>query len=168
MPFSKDMIKEMNAQMNLEFESAYVYLSMSSYFEDKGLSGMAKWMRLQYEEEIMHAFKFYDFLLERNARPELKEFSKPPKDWDNVLAVFKNALEHEQLVTASIDKLMDRAVDERDHATRSFLDWFVDEQVEEESNVNSIIDSLNLIDNNPSGLFQFDKDLGTRTLGPSE
>ena len=161
------MLKEtvltaLNKQINAEMHSAYLYLSMSAYFEDKGLAGFANWMKVQYKEELSHALKFFDFVNARNGRVVLEPIAGVPTKFENTIEVFERTLEHEQKVTEMIDQLMDTAVKASDHATQSFLQWFVDEQVEEESNVNELLDNLRLIDGQGNGVFMLNRELQTR------
>lgn len=163
---SKTMEKALNDQVHWELYSAYLYVSMATYFEDKGLMGFANWMHVQDQEEKLHADKFYNYIVERGGRVILQAIDAPPHDWESPLAVFEQALEHEQGVTERIYKLMDLALAERDHATASLLKWFIDEQVEEESNVSDVIAKLKLVNQTPGGAFMLDKDLATRVFTP--
>ena len=124
---------------------------------------MASWMRAQYDEEREHALKFFDFILERNNVPILSSFSKPKDQWTSVLEVFEDAYTHERTITTSINNIYDIAMEEKDYPTKVFLDWFIGEQVEEESTVLTIVDQLKMIKDSPEGLFFFDKELGKRT-----
>ncbi len=160
--FSKRMEKELNLQINKEFNAQYIYLSMSAYAESIGLNGIAHWFRLQSEEEYTHAMKIYDFVNERGGRVVLDEIKKPKQDFKSAKQLFELALEHEEYVTDSINKLVDLANKEKDHATISFLNWFVDEQVEEESSVNNILNKFQYIDENRSGLYMLDRELANR------
>ena len=162
----KKMIDAINEQINAELYSAYLYMSMASYFESKNLMGFANWMRVQTMEEMTHARRFYAFLSSRTARVILKAIDSPPSEWTSPLHVFEEALAHEHKITALINNLVNLSMDLRDHATTSFLQWFVTEQVEEESNVDAVIQSLRLIDNQASGWFLLDKDLAARTFIP--
>ncbi|MGQ8335149.1 ferritin [Sunxiuqinia sp. A32] len=154
----------LNEQINAEMHSAYLYLSMSAYFEDMGLGGFANWMKVQYKEELSHALKIFDFVNERNGRVTLKPIDGVPTDFDGIIDVFEKTLEHEQKVTGLIDNLMDIAVKASDHATQSFLRWFVDEQVEEEANVNELLDNLKLINGQGNGVFLLNRELQQRTF----
>ena len=156
--------KALNAQINAEQYSALLYLSMSAWFESKGLPGFANWMYVQYQEELTHANKFFKYVIDRNGEVGLKGIEQMPTEFDNVVEVVEKTLEHEQYVTSLIDKLVDVAVEERDRATESFLKWFVDEQVEEEANVSEILDSLKLIEGKGNGLFMLDRELRQRTF----
>jgi len=149
-------------QLNKELFSSYLYLSMAAYFESQSFVGMAQWMRAQAEEENMHAMKFYDFIHERNGRVTLSEIAAPKTEWQGPLDAFEEALKHEQMITAAIDGLTDLALAEKDHAAHSFLQWFVNEQVEEEANVQAIIDKLHLVGDNGVALFMIDQELGQR------
>jgi ferritin len=153
----------MNEQLHVELESAYVYLGMSAFFETQGLPGMAAWMRRQFDEEQQHAFKIYNFILDRNAKVELKKLEAPEVSYGSPLQVFESALAHEQKVTASINRLYELVAKEKDFASQALLDWFATEQVEEEKTVGQIIDDLKRIGGDGNGLFLLDKDLGTRT-----
>ena len=153
----------MNNQLRLELQSAYVYLGMSAHFEAEGLPGMAAWMRRQFDEEQQHAFKFYNFVLDRNATVELQDLDAPPSSYSSPLEVFESALSHEQKVTAAINDLYDLVAQEKDFASQALLDWFATEQVEEEKTVGQIIVDLKRIGDDGNGLFLLDKDLGTRT-----
>ncbi len=165
---NKEMEKAINDQINAELYSAYLYLSMSAYFESISLKGFANWMRVQAMEEQTHVKRFYDYLLDRGGRVILSEIKAPPVEWDSPLAAFEHLLEHEQYVTSLINNLVDLAIRLKDHATNSFLKWFVDEQVEEEASADEIIQSLRLNENNPGGLFLIDKDLAQRTFVPPQ
>lgn len=153
-----------NKQINAELWSAYLYLSMSTYFTNEGLTGFANWMRIQWQEETAHAMKFFDYLAERGGKPLLKPIEAVPNKWKNPLNAFEEVLKHERHVTALINGIMDVAIEQKDHATKSMLQWFVDEQVEEEANAQAIIDSLKLVQGQGSGLFMIDRELKTRVF----
>ncbi len=152
----------MNDQINAELYSSYLYLAMSSYFTSVNLVGMASWMRVQVQEELFHAIKMYDFVGERGGRAIMKAIGQPPAEWASPLAVFENGLAHEQKVTGLINNLLDLAMAERDHATAIFLQWYVTEQVEEESNATGIVRKLKMIGGDASSLFALDQELGQR------
>ncbi|SIR50415.1 ferritin [Halanaerobium kushneri] len=154
--------KALNKQINAELYSAYLYQSMAAYFEDKSLAGFARWMDLQAEEEMIHARKIYDFVNERGGRVILEGIDKPKSDWDSNLEVFEDSLAHEQKVTAMINDLVALADQENDYATHSFLQWFVDEQVEEEDSVGEIVDKLKLVGDSAQSLFMMDDKLAAR------
>lgn len=155
-----------NEQMNAEMYSAYLYLSMGAYFASTGMAGFAGWMRVQAQEEMVHAMKFYDHVNERGGRVTLKAIDGPQTEWDSAVAAFEHVYEHEQKVTALINDLVNLAIDEKDHASRSFLQWFVDEQVEEEDSASSVLDRLKLIGDSGNGLFMMDRELGQRVFTP--
>jgi len=161
---SKKMEQALNKQLNNEFFSAYLYLAMSAWSENRGLKGFANWFYVQYQEENFHAMKFYTYLLDQGAEVDLLKIEKPETNFSSPLEAFEKTLEHEQFITKSIYELVDLAVSEKDHATNAFLQWFISEQVEEEASVNEIIDNLKLIDNQGNGIFMIDKELGTRTF----
>lgn len=160
----KEVLKSINDQINAESYSAYLYLSMSAYFEEMGLSGFANWMKIQYQEESAHALKFFNYLIERNGKISLKAIAQVPVEFNGIIEVFENTLTHEIHVTALINNLMDVAVAASDHATQSFLKWFVDEQVEEEANVEKIIATLKLINGEGNGLFMMDREMQMRVF----
>ncbi len=160
------MEKAINDQINWELFSAYLYFSMAAYFDSVNLKGFSSWMRVQIMEEQAHTKKFYDYLTSRGGRISLSEIKAPPFEWDSPLAAFENALKHEQIVTGRINDLVDLSIELKDHATNSFLKWYVDEQVEEEETADGIIQSLKLNENNPGGLFMIDKELAQRTFVP--
>jgi len=162
----KKMEKALNEQINAELYSAYLYLSMVAYFESVNLAGFATWMRAQTQEEIMHAMKMYDFINERGGRVILKAIETPPSEWDSPLAAFEAAYTHEQLVTGRINDLVNLAVEEKDHATNSFLQWFVNEQVEEETSADNVVQNLKMAQNAPGALFMIDRELGQRVFTP--
>jgi ferritin len=163
---NKKMEEALNGQVNAEMYSAYLYLSMESYFRSLNLNGFANWMRVQTQEEMMHAMKIYDFINERGGRVILKAIKGPPTKWESPLVVFKAVYAHEQKVTGLINKLVDLAVKEKDHATNTFLQWFVNEQVEEESSADGIVQQLKMMKNTPGGMFMFDRELGQRVFTP--
>jgi ferritin len=163
---SEKMSKALNDQVTAEFYSSYFYLSMHTYFESLNLAGFAHWMRYQAQEEMMHGMKIYDFINERGGNIILKSIDKPPSDWSSVLDVFEKVFAHEQKVTGMVNNLVDIAIEERDHATNGFLQWFVSEQVEEEANVGGIVNKLVMVKDDPAGLFVMDQELGKR-LPPS-
>ncbi len=163
------MLKEkvqqaLNEQINAEQYSALMYLSMSAWLEDKGLSGFANWMYVQYQEELTHANKIFKYVVERSGKVSLKSIDQMPVEFESVIQIVEKTLEHEQHVTSLINNILDIAVAERDHATQSFLKWFVDEQVEEEANVTQLLDSLQLIEGKGNGLFMLDRELKLRTF----
>lgn len=160
----KEVLDAINAQINAESYSAYLYLSMAAYFEDMGLSGFANWMKVQYQEEAAHALKFFNYLTERNGKVVLKAIEQVPVDFGGIVDVFEKTQVHEAHVTDLINNLMNVAMAANDHASQSFLKWFIDEQVEEEANVQKILDTLKLIDGQGNGIFMMDREFGQRVF----
>jgi ferritin len=160
----KALENALNQQINAEIHSAYIYLSMSSYFLSVGLAGYANWMRIQYQEELAHATRFFDYVNERGGRVKLMPISEVQVDFSGIVDVFEITLEHEQLVTGMINKIMDISIQESDHATKSFLQWFIDEQVEEEANVEQILNNLQLIKGEGQGLLMMDREMQSRVF----
>ena len=136
------IVKAINDQVNFELYSSYIYLSMSSYLRSLNLNGFANWMEIQVQEEVAHAMKLYNFLHERGGNVELEAIKKPKVRWNSPLEAFEDAYAHEQIVTGRINNLVDLALEEKDHATNAHLQWFVNEQVEEESNVLGILQQI--------------------------
>ena len=163
---SEKVQEELNKQLNAELYSSYLYLSMSAYFQSVNLSGFANWMRVQAQEELAHALKFYDYVNERGGRVVLRPVEAPLSEWDSPLAVFEHVYRHEQKVTGLINKLIDLAVKARDHATNNFLQWFISEQVEEEASADEVVQKLKLVGDDASGLFMIDRELAQRVLVP--
>jgi len=157
-----EMEKALNQQVNAEMFSAYLYLDMSAYFAGRNLKGCAQWMRMQYDEEMIHAFKLFDYIQERGGTVTLEAIAKPEPKLESVLGVLEEALQHERKVTAMINDLVALAMEERDFATNSFLQWFVDEQVEEESSVDEIVQQLTMVGESTNGLFMIDRQLAQR------
>jgi ferritin len=154
----------LNNQMNFELYSSYVYLSMAAYLKSISLDGMANWMEVQAQEELTHAMKFYHYVQDRGGKVLLTAISGPETEWSSPQAVFENSLSHEQEVTERINDLVSLAIDEKDHATNAFLQWFVTEQVEEEATVQNIVDQLKLTQNHPNGIFMMDRELAKRQI----
>jgi ferritin len=163
---SKKMQEALNGQLNAELYSSYLYLSMAAYFLSLNLGGFANWMRVQAQEEDMHAMKFYNFINERGGRVLLKPIDGPQTEWDSPLAAFEAVLEHEQTVTGLINDLVELALVEHDHATNIFLQWFVTEQVEEEDSANDVIQQIKMVGEAEGGLFMLDRELAQRTFTP--
>ncbi len=159
---SDKMQVALNKQLNEELYSSYLYLSMAAYFEDQNLSGMSQWMKLQSEEEHVHAMKFYDFINQRGGRVVLSQIEAPPIEWSSPKEVFEETLKHEQKVTGLINDLVEVALAEHDHATNIFLQWFVTEQVEEEENVGNVLQQLMLLGDEKNGIFMIDRELAKR------
>jgi ferritin len=163
---NKEIGDALNSQMNFEMYSANIYMSMATWFDAKNLVGFASWMKVQYSEEMFHYTKLYNFINERGARVLLGAMNAPETEWASPLAAFENALEHERIVTGRINDLVVQASEAKDHATVNFLQWYVAEQVEEESNVDGVIQQLKLMEGAPGGLFMLDRELGTRVFTP--
>jgi len=160
------MVEALNKQINEELYSAYLYLSMSSYFEEIGLKGFANWMRVQAQEERDHAMKIFDYILSQGAKVRLLPIKEPPEKWEGPLDVFKQALEHEEHITECINNLVDFAEEIKDRATYNFLQWYIDEQVEEEENAREIINKLEWIGDKKEAIFMLDNELGQRVYVP--
>ena len=165
---TKKIEAALNKQMNYEFYVSAVYLSMSSYFAAQSLDGFANWMRIQAEEERTHAMKLFDFIIERDGEAKLAAVKVPPLTWKTPLAACQDTLKRERENTKQINGLMELAFDEGDQATRSFLQWFVDEQVEEEASATKLVEDTKRVGSNQGALFMLDRELGTRTAGPAE
>lgn len=159
---SKRMEQALNGQINAELEAFYKYLSMAAYFEATNLLGFAFWMRKQADEEMAHAMRIYDFIHERDGRVVLESIKAPQLDWSSAMDAFVSAYDHERVISDKINKIVDLAIKESDHATHTFLQWFVSEQVEEVATVNTIVQKLRLIEGAPGGLFMLDQELGQR------
>lgn len=162
MKINKKVEDAINKQINAEFYSAYLYLGMSARCTEMNLKGVANWLYVQAQEEMTHGMKFYRFVLDRAGHAKLPAIDGVRDDWKTPLEMFAAAYEHEQKVTAMINNIADIAVAERDHATVSMLNWFVDEQVEEEANTSEITEKLKLIGDSKDGLLMLDKELSTR------
>lgn len=160
---NKKVEEALNAQINAEMWSAYLYLSMAAYCHAEGQPGMAKWFEIQFQEEQDHAKIFFNYVNSRNGRVELKPIAEVPTQWESVLDVFESTLKHEQKVTEMINNLCALATEHNDFATQSMLKWFIDEQVEEEENAQTIIDNIKMIKDNGYGIYMLDKELGART-----
>ncbi len=151
-----------NAQINAEFWSAYLYLAMAMHFESEGLHGIANWFRIQFKEEQAHAEIFINYLLSRGGRVALAPIAEVPDSWESPLAAYEATLVHEQKVTSLINGIYALAEAEHDYATRGKLDWFVSEQVEEEETAQGLIDRLKLIGENGMALYMLDQELAAR------
>ena len=165
---SSSMNDALNKQINEELFSAYLYLAMSAKSDGMGLSGFANWFKMQYLEELAHADRFFNYILERNGEVDLEAIGKPEAGDVSPLELFEKGLAHEQHITACIFKLKDLAREESDHATDVFLEWFINEQVEEEATTQGVIDQLRLVKDNPSGLFLIDRELAGRKMEEDE
>jgi ferritin len=163
---SQKMQEAINDQVAAEFYSAHMYLAMSAYLQDIDLPGFANWMRVQYQEEVTHAEKLFDHVIERDGRGKVKAFDASPVEWKSVQDVFESALAHERKVTAMINNLVDIAQAEKDHASQIYLQWFVNEQVEEEASAKAIVQQLKMMGDSKAGLFQLDRELALRVFVP--
>jgi ferritin len=158
----------LNAQLNAETYSAYLYFSMSANFRSVNLDGFASWMFAQAIEELTHAKKFHDFIFQRGGRVTLTQIDGPPVEWDSPESIFQETLSHEQKVTGLINSLVDMAIQESDHATHIFLQWFVTEQVEEEETADGVLQQLKQLGNSKNGLYMMDREMAQRgTAAPS-
>jgi ferritin len=165
MGWSRKIEDAMNAQLGFELSSAYTYLSMAAYCEAEGLSGFARWMKLQYHEELDHADKFFGFIIDRRGRVRLEGIQKPKADFSSPLELFEVSLENETAVTEAINELYSLTTKEQDFASQAFLNWFVTEQVEEEKMVTEVLDSLKRFGAKGEALYLLDKELGARQPG---
>ena len=156
---AESLQEALNRQINLELRAHYAYLALSAYFENIGLKGFAGWVYHHAEEEMVHAMKIYHYLLTRRERVKLFAIPEPDETWDSPMSALEYALHHEEKVTESINRLVQLAREEADFATDSFLQWFVDEQVEEEEVVNDVIDKLRLVGDSKPGLYLLDREL---------
>jgi ferritin len=158
--------KAFNKQINEELYSAYLYLAMSAHFEAENLKGMANWMRVQAQEEMTHAMKFYQFIFDRDGKVTLTEIKAPKGSWKSPQEAFEGALSHEKKISSLIHGLVDLSLKESDHAANTFLQWFVNEQVEEEASAKEIVDKLKFAGDNKVTLFMMDSELGQRVFTP--
>jgi len=161
----KKVTAALNLQMNREFYNSRLYLSMATYFHSINMEGAARWMELQAQEETGHAMRLYKHLLERGARVTVAAIEAPPTKWESPLAAFEAAYEHECKVTKEFDEHVALAQAEKDNATLNFLQWFVNEQVEEEASVDSVIQSIKMAKNAPGANFMIDRMLAQRGQG---
>ena len=160
--FSKKVRGTMNLQIKYELESAYIYLSMAAYLDSITLPGMAHWMKLQAQEEVTHAMKFYTFINDRGGRVELQSIDQPPVEFESPLDIFERALAHEQKITGNINDLYALAIEEKDYPSQLLLQWFIDEQVEEERNAGDIVEILKRIGDEGHALLMLDRELAKR------
>ncbi|MCM1368756.1 MAG: ferritin [Candidatus Amulumruptor caecigallinarius] len=163
MKINEKLAKAINDQINAEFWSAYLYLSMSIYWRENGRPGVANWFKVQFQEEQAHAEIFIEYLQNRDGKVRLEPITGVKQTWTDLAETFADTLAHECLVTEKINALYQLAEEERDYATRQMLNWYIAEQVEEEANVRNIIDSLNLVGDNGTGIMQIDRELATRS-----
>ncbi|MCC5911144.1 MAG: ferritin [Clostridiaceae bacterium] len=163
---SEKLLKEFNDQLRYEFESANYYLAMAGYCKDQDLEGFANFFLVQAEEERFHAMKFFNFIDETGGRIEISGFGDPQNDFSSLEDVFTAALKHERFVTSRINEMMDIAVQEKNYACVSFLNWFIDEQVEEEATMTGLINKLKRIGENNHAIYMLDNELAQRTFTP--
>lgn len=161
---SKNMLELLNYQINAEFYSAYLYISMSSYCEQQGYQGFASWMYIQAQEELAHGTHLLQHLLERGEAPQLEEIHSPPREYENLLDVFSQQLRHEQYVTECIGNIATQAIKDKDHASHAFIQWYVLEQVEEEASAGVILQRLKLAESHPAMLFSMDLEMAGRSF----
>jgi len=154
--------KALNEQINKEFYSSYLYLAMSAYFEDTNLKGFAKWMRVQAQEESAHAMIIFNHIIERGGKVSLGQIAAPTAKFASPLEVFQKSLEHEQYISSSIHSIVELANQEKDYASLNMLNWFVDEQVEEEANASEIVEQLKMVGDRPGNVFYIDRHIGKR------
>ena len=160
---SEKLEKSLNDQITFEFYSSYTYLAMSAFCESCDLSGFANFFRVQAKEELDHAMKLYDYVFQKGGKVVLGEIEQPKKEYDSMVDLFETGLSHERIVTNRIYDITDIATEEREHATISFLKWFIDEQVEEENNFNSLLKKVKRCENNSAALYMLDDELANRT-----
>ena len=156
------ILKILNNQINEELYSSYLYLSMSNYFSSINLDGFARWMRIQSQEEYAHGMKIYDYILQRDGKATLTNIETPKAVWKSPLEVFQETLKHEQHISACINDIVNLAIQEKDHATTQFFQWFIGEQVEEEATATNIVEKMKMIGDNKNGIFMLDRELGQR------
>ena len=154
--------RAINNQINHEFHAAYLYLAMAGHFELESLNGFGQWMRAQAREEVEHAMRLFDFMLQRGERVDLDEIAAPDAEFDSPVSIFRAALEHERKVTGLIHELYELASEEKDYPTRLELQWFIQEQVEEEDSVGSMVAQLEMAGENRAALLMLDRTLGDR------
>jgi len=160
------MQEALNFQLNRELYSAYLYLAMGAYFEDQDFPGFGNWMRVQAQEELSHAMKFYDYIVQRGGRVLLADIEAPETQWESPQSAFEQVYEHEQMVTGLINSLVDLALEISDHATNNFLQWYVAEQVEEEESASGVLQKIKMAGESGSGLYILDGELAQRIFHP--
>ena len=158
----------MNEQIKNELESAYIYLSMAAYFDSEGWDGMGQWMRAQAQEEMVHAMKFFEHISERDGRVKLMALAQPQEKWSSPLDAFQAAYEHEKFITGTINELVKLANEINDYAANSLLQWFVDEQVEEEASTSKVVQLLERVGDSGNGLVMLDLQLGKRQASTAQ
>jgi ferritin len=162
----KPMLDKLNEQFNCELASAYVYYAMAAYFDSINLKGFANWMRIQAQEELTHVHRIYSYIIDRGARPSFGEQKAPTQEWKSPLAAMQDAYKHECFISEKINECVTLALKEGDHPTNTMLQWFVNEQVEEEASADDVVQKLKLIGDNTSALFLLDNELAGRTFAP--
>ncbi len=162
MALKDKMEKAINDQIKAELFSAYLYKSMASWFESEDFPGMANWMNIQSKEEMDHAMKFYDYVVERGGRVVFQAIEAPQSSWKSPLEAFEAALDHEKYISGRIDDLMDMSIEEKDHATRIMLNWFVEEQVEEEDNASRNVSRVRMLQDSKRGMYMLDREFADR------
>ncbi len=162
----KKLENALNKQINAELYSAYLYLAMAAYFQSLNLKGFASWMEVQVQEELTHVKKFYDFVYDRGGKVKLASIEAPPATWKSPLEAFQETYKHETWVSSQINKLAELADAENDRSLLSFLQWFIDEQVEEEATADDIVQQIKLAGEKGPGLFMMDRELGQRVFTP--
>jgi ferritin len=158
------MCEAMNMQIKHELESYYIYLSMVAYFHEQNLDGMAHWMRCQAHEEMIHAMKFFDHIIDRGGNVKLLDLKQIKTTWKSPLEAWKDAYAHEQFITGKINELIKISREENDYNAEPLLHWFANEQIEEEKNTDKAVKELEMIDNSTGGLFMVDRELGARVF----
>lgn len=164
---NKNVNDALNQQINKEMQSAYLYLSMTIYFEMENLKGFAHWLNIQVQEELAHGMKLYKFVVDRGGKIELMDIKASSQKWESPIQIFEVVLAHEKYITKSIEDLMAIAKKENDFATEGLLQWFIQEQIEEEANAGEILERLKQINNSTNGLFMYDNTLAGRQSSPS-
>jgi ferritin len=163
---SKKMQERLNQAINLEFESSYLYLSMAAYSEAAGLDGFAGWMKAQSGEEWGHGMKLFKYVIDQQGRVNLTAIAEPRSEWPSIVDAFEDTLAHEKTVTAAYNDLMAFAIEQRDYATQSFLQWYIDEQVEEEATAAGILEKLSMVKDRPQGILYMDSHVAKRAFSP--
>lgn len=164
---SQEMSRLLNEQINAEFFSSYLYVSMAAWAQEQNLAGMGRWLMIQAEEERIHGLKIFQFMLDRGATVTLTQINSPPTTWNSPRDVFEQVRGHEAHVTHLINGLVNQAIHDSDHATNNFLQWFVAEQVEEEATAEQVLRQFRLMSDTPGFLYILDKELATRVLSPA-
>ncbi|MGB5984729.1 MAG: ferritin [Desulfobacterales bacterium] len=158
------LAQAMNEQIRVELESYYIYLSMAAWLHDRDLDGMAQWMRSQAHEEMVHAMKFFDHILDRGSKVVLQDVKQIKTDWSSVQEIWSDTYEHEQFVTSKVNDLLTIAREERDYQAEPLLNWFIEEQIEEEATASKIAGEIEMVGNDTSSLLMLDRELGQRSF----